>query len=402
MSLFGSSIVFCLSALSPVLSVRSAEDEEHSPKLILEGGLVDFTRDIQPIFAAKCISCHGPEDAKNDFRMDDSESVLSYLEPSDTESSSLWTDYLVTDDPEMRMPPPTAEGIVALTGSELAVIKLWIEEGAQWTESPLVEAEAETPAPLVPQSLAARIWIFQGLFHPATTHFPIALLTVSTLFLMLSFVRRDTCEPVAFHCLWIGGLGAILACAAGWSYAVYEGYGSGLSFDLQNSSIDRHRWLGIGVAVVSVALIPLAFAVRRRGNFGMRFSWLVGSLLMLVAVAIAGYQGGELTYGEDHYAQEFYRLFPEAQADAAVPAVEPANSTEEQPLELPEKSSALTESPTQESTVEEPVDEASPIEVSPDQPPTPPSEPSAESEQPEALPANGGDEPAAETAADNS
>lgn len=44
----------------------------------------------------------------------------------------------------------------------------------------------------------------------------------------------------------------------------------------------------------------------------MRFLWFIGSLCVLAGIAIVGYQGGELTYGEDHYAKEFARLFPEA------------------------------------------------------------------------------------------
>ena len=44
----------------------------------------------------------------------------------------------------------------------------------------------------------------------------------------------------------------------------------------------------------------------------MRFLWLLGSVAVLIGVSITGYQGGELTYGEDHYNKEFERLFPEA------------------------------------------------------------------------------------------
>ncbi|MEZ6075085.1 MAG: DUF2231 domain-containing protein [Pirellulaceae bacterium] len=176
----------------------------------------------------------------------------------------------------------------------------------------LVSEDVEHEEEVVPASMAERVWRFQGLFHPATTHFPIALLTVSAGFVFLSFFRPDTCEPVAFHCLWIGALGAVVASAAGWSYAVYEGYGAGFSFDLFNSAIDRHRWLGIAVALVSMLLIPVAMYVRRTEDFGMRFIWFVGSLLLLAGVGLVGYQGGELTYGEGHYEKEFVKLFPEA------------------------------------------------------------------------------------------
>src|SRR5688572_24707028 len=32
---------------------------------------VDFERDVAPIFAANCVSCHGPEKQKSSYRLDD-------------------------------------------------------------------------------------------------------------------------------------------------------------------------------------------------------------------------------------------------------------------------------------------------------------------------------------------
>ena len=293
-------------------TAEADENSEAEPTLSVEGSLIDFQRDVWPILESKCLSCHGPEDAKNDFRVDDSETMLSYIEAGDVENTFMWTDYLVTDDPDMRMPPPnTATG--DLTGAELATIRLWIEEGAKW-QDPIPEdgeaTETETAEDVTTQSLASRLLSFQGLFHPASVHFPIALLTISGLFVFLSFFSRDSCEPVAYHCLWIGALGAVASCVMGWGYADHEGYGA-YGFDFANSSIDRHRWLGIGVAIVALVLVPMARSVRKKGDIGMRIMWFLGSLFLMAGVGIVGYQGGELTYGEDHYGQEFKRLFPE-------------------------------------------------------------------------------------------
>ncbi len=295
--------------------------------------IIDFARDVQPILAAKCVHCHGPEEAKNDFRVDDAETLLAYVEPGDLQGSSLWSDYLTTEDDDLRMPPPSDDPTQQLTGSEFATLKLWIEEGADWS----VEEQqvASTPAP-ASGPLVVRAWQFQGLFHPATVHFPIALLLVSSAFVLFSCFYK-TVEPVAFHCLWIGALGSLVAAATGWSYAVHEGYGSSFSFDLQGSAIDRHRWLGIAVAGLAFLLLPMAFYVRRTGDLGMRLMWLLGSLFMVGAVSMAGYQGGELTYGEEHYEKEFKRLFPEfAQDVPTVPGdqqpVKPATDKVEQPI----------------------------------------------------------------------
>ncbi len=295
-------------------------------------GIIDFARDVSPILAEKCLECHGPKKAKNDFRVDIPTSLLDYIEPGDAEGSSLWTDYLTTDDEDMRMPPTTAEQPRSLTAAELATIKLWIEEGGMWN----IETERAATPEIPPTSMAARVWHFQGLFHPAAVHFPIALLTVSAFFVLLSFVRPDTCEPVAFHCLWIGALGGIVASAAGWAYAVHTGYGPSFSFDLFNSEIDRHRWLGIAVTTLAVLLIPIAMYVRRTEDFGMRLIWLIGSLVVMAGVAITGFQGGELAYGEGHYEKEFIRLFPEAFAEPQSPkeAGRPTKGSPEEVVEV--------------------------------------------------------------------
>lgn len=283
-----------------------AQESDEAP-----AGLVDFVRDVYPIFVSRCLECHGPEDAKNDWRVDDQDSVVSYLEPGDLESSSLWTDYLITDDEDMHMPPLDKP---QLTGSQLATVKLWIEEGALWSDvvAQPDEDEKEVEIDMSSVPFAKRAFEFQGLFHPASVHFPIALLSISTFFLLLSFFNRETFEPAAFHCLWIGALFSVVASVMGWGYAIHEGYGSGFSFDFENSGIDRHRWLGIGITIFALVLIPMARSVRSRGDSGMRFLWFIGSVIVTLGISTTGYQGGELTYGEDHYQKEFERLFPES------------------------------------------------------------------------------------------
>lgn len=350
--------LLALLALLLPQTARSADEEaDDAVVMSVEGELVDFLRDVKPILDAKCLSCHGPEEAKNDFRVDDHDVMFDYLEPGDLESTSLWADYLVTDDEDMRMPPPGADEVEPLTGAELATLRLWIEEGARWEEDSAEAAEEEPAA--APKTDVEKWWTLQGLFHPASVHFPIALLVVSTGFVVLSFLNRESFEPVAFHCLWIGALSAVASCVMGWSYAQSEGYGN-FSFDLQNSSIDRHRWLGIAVAVLALVLIPMARSVRRTGDTGMRLMWMFGSFIMLGAVSITGYQGGELTYGEDHYLNEYNRLFPSASdvdsADQADVDSEDATLVDEPDQEAGEmaESSAETEVGTDEAAVDLP------------------------------------------------
>ena len=299
--------------------------------------LIDFRRDVQPVLEARCLECHGPEKAKNDFRVDDAETMGYYIEPGDLESSSLWNDYLITDDPDLKMPPANSTHHEGMTAAELATIKLWIEEGADFdwftptaeTETEVVVEEAATPVSEL--STPYKVWLFQGLFHPAMTHLPVGLLSVSLVFLVLSKFAGPSFQSAAFHCLWVGALGAVMACASGWSYAVHEGYGMSFSLD---SNIDRHRWLGIILAVGSLALVPVAYkAVKNEEGSGkMKLGWFLGALVVAMCVSIVGFQGGELVYGEGHYEKEFDHLFltdnTPAETEAVAAEVEEVSESE--------------------------------------------------------------------------
>ncbi len=130
-----------------------------------------------PILATKCLECHGPDEAKNDFRVDDRELMMDYIEPEDVESSTIFVDYLTIEDDDMLMPPKSHGG--PLSAAELAMIRVWIEEGAEWPEDLEFPQQGEQmesppePAP-APKSLSDRVWMAQGFLHPATVHFPIA------------------------------------------------------------------------------------------------------------------------------------------------------------------------------------------------------------------------------------
>lgn len=47
-----------------------------------EGRLIRFDRDVAPILRERCLECHGPEEAKNDFRVDDVDSLMQYVASS--------------------------------------------------------------------------------------------------------------------------------------------------------------------------------------------------------------------------------------------------------------------------------------------------------------------------------
>jgi len=103
---------------------------------------VDFVRDVQPIFAAHCVGCHGPEKQRNDYRLDNHRIALTGgsfgggIVPGDSTSSKLIA-YVSGADPEIRMP---AEGD-PLTESQVNILRRWIDEGAEWPDSASVEVD---------------------------------------------------------------------------------------------------------------------------------------------------------------------------------------------------------------------------------------------------------------------
>lgn len=116
----------------------------------VSAGKVDFARDIQPILNAKCTECHGGVKAAGGVSFVYEEQVINFegesgypvVKPGDVEESEIF--YRITTDEENDfMPPP--EDHAPLSKDEVALIKQWIEEGAEWSghwafESPVKSA----------------------------------------------------------------------------------------------------------------------------------------------------------------------------------------------------------------------------------------------------------------------
>ena len=195
---------------------------------------VNFKNDIQPIFENHCLRCHGPE-TEEGFRIDEKEAALDYITPGEPEESEIYT-YLVTDDEEELMPPPDEGG--PLGDSDVLLVKLWIAQGAvwpddvQWGTGAEVETEpvsdsgpADKPPvanPPVTKTDEPNIYRAIGSLHPAMIHLPLGLLLASGLFALLSLRGSFVMSDCSYYCLWLGTLGAILACVSGWWFAPME------------------------------------------------------------------------------------------------------------------------------------------------------------------------------------
>ncbi|MDB5334004.1 MAG: Protein of unknown function (DUF1553)/Protein of unknown function (DUF1549)/Planctomycete, partial [Phycisphaerales bacterium] len=99
--------------------------------------VVDFNRDIRPIFSDNCYACHGPDKNKRkaDLRLDTQAGIFSKIEarttvaPGKVGESELFR-RITAEDPKERMPDPKSNK--RLSNREIALVKLWIEQGAPW------------------------------------------------------------------------------------------------------------------------------------------------------------------------------------------------------------------------------------------------------------------------------
>ncbi|MGJ8724070.1 MAG: PSD1 and planctomycete cytochrome C domain-containing protein [Roseibacillus sp.] len=99
------------------------------------GQTIDFESQIQPIFEENCSDCHGEDKVKSGFRVDQrpvmlkgGDSGLKAIVPGQPEKSFLMEVIQKPDDPDYQMPPKGDP----LAPEQIALIKQWIEEGAQW------------------------------------------------------------------------------------------------------------------------------------------------------------------------------------------------------------------------------------------------------------------------------
>ncbi|TWT73410.1 DUF1553 domain-containing protein [Allorhodopirellula solitaria] len=98
-------------------------------------GEIDFNREIRPILSENCFYCHGqdPNHREADLRLDVRQDALDYgaFEPGDAEASVL-IERVLSDDPDMLMPPPDANR--TLTDAEKALLRQWVDEGAEYQQ----------------------------------------------------------------------------------------------------------------------------------------------------------------------------------------------------------------------------------------------------------------------------
>ena len=116
--------------------------------LIRQGKQVSFSEKVAPIFARRCLACHNARTAKGRFNMETFASILkggesgAAVEKGKADDSTL---YVMVSDGSM---PKDAD---PLTKDEIALIKKWIDTGAQLNAGVSAGAQLASIVPKLPQ-----------------------------------------------------------------------------------------------------------------------------------------------------------------------------------------------------------------------------------------------------------
>jgi hypothetical protein len=124
--------IICLLALSFYFFNTSIDSAKEIPDT------VDFNFHVRPILSDRCFKCHGPDANKREanLRLDTEEGAFAALKedpskhvivPGDPMQSALYARLISKDTAEV-MPPPSSN--LALTKTEIEIIKKWIAQGA--------------------------------------------------------------------------------------------------------------------------------------------------------------------------------------------------------------------------------------------------------------------------------
>ncbi len=119
---------FVIFLIGTLVGVQASASETGTPR---------FTEDVQPLFAAHCVKCHGPEKQKGGLRLDDRSSALKGgdsgkpgIAPGHASQSRVFQ-LVSTGDADARMPSKAEP----LSARQIEVIRRWIDSGAEWPET---------------------------------------------------------------------------------------------------------------------------------------------------------------------------------------------------------------------------------------------------------------------------
>jgi ankyrin repeat protein len=132
-------------ALTRALPVGPALDKPAAPKQTPAGQRprkvrnIDFVQQVKPLLERSCVVCHSGLKPRGLLRLDGRDAILNggasgeaAIVPGHSEKSPL-IDYVSGKVPESEMPPRAVrERYPGLTTDEVALLRAWIDQGAEW------------------------------------------------------------------------------------------------------------------------------------------------------------------------------------------------------------------------------------------------------------------------------
>ena len=111
-------------------------------------GRIDFARDVQPILRQQCVGCHGPSQQMNGLRLDRRRDAMRggstggvIIRPGNGDISPLYLKIAGTT-LGTQMPPTGM-----LKPDQIAILKQWIDEGADWPDALAADTPGAPPDP---------------------------------------------------------------------------------------------------------------------------------------------------------------------------------------------------------------------------------------------------------------
>jgi hypothetical protein len=109
---------------------------------------IHFAQQVKPLLERSCAACHSGETPRGLFRIDGRESILkggasgeAAIVPGNSEKSPL-IDFVSGTVPDSEMPPKAQrKRFPALKTDEVALLRAWIDQGAEWPNGVLLSAQ---------------------------------------------------------------------------------------------------------------------------------------------------------------------------------------------------------------------------------------------------------------------
>lgn len=137
---------------------------------------------------------------------------------------------------------------------------------------------------------------FFGHFHPVLVHLPIGILLVALFLQWIASKEKYSSVKVAIPLVLL--LGSTAAIVSG-----ITGYFLSISDDYDQSLVNWHMWMAIGVILVALILYT------KEVNPKVEVSKKLLSIGLLILIMLTGHFGGSLTHGSDYLTKPLLKIF---------------------------------------------------------------------------------------------